>query len=167
MPDSISLALGICAAIDVVLGVPGVALLAYIYTHFTGFGINGMLFAIIAVLLLIGALVLALPVAALALIVAARRRPRWAIAAWVVMDVLAAGVIYMLMYAPVQWRGWLGITGQSHPGTLRGTATAGIALLLPLGALVYAFWRQASARWVPAGCVAAGTVLAAGLVMTR
>ncbi|HEX6797199.1 MAG TPA: hypothetical protein VF116_05750 [Ktedonobacterales bacterium] len=167
MLDSISLALGTCAAADFLLGGSGVALLAYMYTHFAGFGINGMFFDIIAVLLLIGALALALPVAVLAVMTAARRRPRWVIAAWVVMVLLAAGAIYTLMYAPDQWRAWLAITGQSHPGTLRGTAVAGIALLLPLGALVYGFWQRIPSRWVPVGCVAAGALLAAGLVVTH
>lgn len=62
---------------------------------------------------------------------------------------------------------WLAITGQSHPGTLRGTAVAGIALLLPLGALVYGFWQRIPSRWVPVGCVAAAALLAVGLVVTR
>lgn len=66
-----------------------------------------------------------------------------------------------------QWRAWLAITGQSHPGTLRGTAVAGIALLLPLGALVYGFWQRIPSRWVPVGCVAAAALLAVGLVVTR
>lgn len=166
MLDAISLTLGIIAAVDAVLGVLGVALLADVYTHF-GSGISGLLFVIIAVVLLIGALALALPVAVLAVVAAARRRPRWVAAAWVVMDVLAAGAIYTLMYAPDRWRAWLGITGQSHPGTLRGMTVAGIALLLPLGALVYSFWRQVPSRWVPVSCSLVGALLAAVLIVTR
>lgn len=167
MPDSLSLTLGICAAADFLLGGSGVALLAYIYTHFAGFGVNGMFIVIAALPLVLGGLVLAVPVAVLAVLVALRRRDSWVATVWMLVSALTAAGIYLVMFAPLVWRQGLGVTGESHQGTLRGTAVAGIALLLPLGAIVYGFWRRVPSHWVPVGCAVAGMLLAACLVITR
>jgi hypothetical protein len=126
------------------------------------------MFVIIAgALLVMGGLVLALPVAVLAVVVAIRRRQSWAIAAWVAMTALAAGAIYLVMYAPPAWRQSVGITGESDAGTLRGTMAAGIALLLPPAALFYGFWHAAPSRWAPVVASVLGVSLAADLIITH
>lgn len=168
---SLSLALGILAALDVVYGVPGVAILAdtYLYTSAppTHFVPIPLLFVLLGGVLVLAALVFAVPVAALAVMVAVRRHGRWIAAAWGLVIALAAGAIYALMFAPEGLRQWLAITGQSLPGTRRGIVVAGVALLLPLSALVYGFCRRMPSRWVPVSCGIVGALMAAGLIVAR